>query len=669
MKFRTKLAIWMSAVLICISSATVMVFFGRAHHVQRESLRSRLIGIATTGAMMVDSAKLDRLRTAMDEMRPEYTEVKATLRTIMNNSGVRGIYTMRRGAAPDVYEFIVDPQEDVDRNNNGVLEPSERYPRIGERYSTERYPEMQKAFEAPTADREISSDRWGTWLSGYAPIYDSSHQPIAILGVDMAADDVKKEERTLEVMAIATIALAAFLSIVSSFFLAHRLTRPLGQLSHALAEVARGNLQTKLPREGADEFAQLALSFNDMSAALVQARDEIDAQQRLLERRIAEKTDELARTREAAIESEKLAALGTFAGGIAHEFNNIICAVRGQVDLAAMAPTPERIRQAAETVSACAERSRRITDALQTFSRRGPFRVFPTDIQKAVETALDLFKHDLNTLNITVFRKFSDVDTIGAEPERLVQAFGSVIGNARDAMRGKGGRLTVIIRPIDQDIEISFRDTGPGIRLDSLPHLFEPFFTTKGPLGSDLTAGTGLGLAVAQGVVKNHGGAITAENNDEGGATIRIRLPVRPWPGKGTRPTLKRRPLLASRKLLVVDDEPDILSAVRDILLMRGWEVTTASSGDEALELAARSQFPLFLVDIAIPGISGIDLIRRLREMNEDAVFVVISGFALDQLAARFTNDEVAAFVSKPFRVAELIATLDSMAPPPEASS
>lgn len=661
MKFQTKIALAMSGVLILILSLTVYLFFEKAHHVQRESLRSRLVGIATTAAMMIDPEELDRLRIPADEARPEYQEIKEQLRSIRRNPDVRAVYTMRRTAGPSTYEFIVDSDEDADNNHNGVLEPDERYGRIGEHYATDKYPELQRAFDGPIADRELNSDRWGNWLSGYAPIRDARGQAVAILGVDMAANDVRREERILEVAASSTLALGVLASILVSSLLARRLTRPLAKLEAGIEAVTKGNLETRVTVESGDEIGCLGAMYNEMIAALADAKEQIDDQTRTLERRIAEKTQELQRTREAAIESEKLAALGIFSGGIAHEFNNIICAVRGQVELAALSPTRERIQKAVETVAACADRSRRITDALQTFSRRGPLRLHPTDVQTTVETALDLFKGDLNANNISVTRKFSEVETIGAEPERLVQAFGNVIANARDAMRDQSGRLTVIIRPVDQDIEVAFRDTGPGIPVETLSHLFEPFYTTKGPPGSELSLHTGLGLAVAHGVAKSHGGEITAENNEGGGATIRIRLPVRQWAGVGQRHHPLRQPVVQTRRVLVVDDEPDILSAVRDFLVLRGWEVETAASGDEALEKASRSTFPLYLVDIAIPGVSGIDLIRKLRERHPSSVFVVISGFASDQLASRLEDGDVAAFVSKPFTVDDLAATLESL--------
>ncbi|MEW6363633.1 MAG: ATP-binding protein [Acidobacteriota bacterium] len=667
MKFSTKLFVGMSGVLVLLSFVTINLFFTRAHYVQRDNLRSRLVGIAATGALMVDGEKLSRIRTAADEQKPEYADIKSTLRSIrLSNPDVRYIYTMRRSASPDVYEFVVDEQDDVDLDGNGVLEPQERHARVGEPYEIEDLPEMQRAFDGPIADRELTTDKWGTWLSGYAPIYDAQKKVVGILGIDMSAERVKQEERTMELIALLTFAVATALSVMASVLLARHFTRPIQKLSEALADVAAGNLDRKLDLNRSDEIGRLGEVYNEMAAKLAKARAEVAEYNHSLEQKVAERTAELQRAREAAIEAEKMTAIGTLAGGIAHEFNNLLCAVRGQVELAALSPTRERIRHAAETVGACADRARRITDALLTFASRSPLRVRPTDVRQVIETALELFKRDFSTLNITVVRKFSDVDTIGAEPDRLMQAFANVIANARDAMTQHGGRLTVLVRPVDQNIEVTFRDTGPGIPAEMMGRLFDPFCTTKAPLGPESTPGVGLGLAVAQGIVKNHEGEIVAENNEDGGATFRIQLPVRPWPGKGIRPPHRRPVPLKTRRVMVVEDEPDILSAVRDLLVMKGWQVETSAGGKEALEKVKSDACSLYIIDIAIPGMNGIDLIKSVRGINPAAQFVIISGFAPYELASQLGEEEITAYISKPFRSEDLVETVESLVESPQ---
>jgi len=662
MTFRTKLFLGMSSVLILVSFLTINLFYTRAHYVQRDNLRSRLVGIASTAALMIDAESLTRIVTSGDERSPEYQKVRVTLRRIkQSNPDIRYIYTMRKTSTPGEYAFIVDEAEDIDENGNGILEPQERHATIGEPY-TVNTPELGLAFEGPIADREMTRDKWGVWLSGYAPIFDSTLKVVAILGIDMEAEKVRREEWKLESMALLTLALAVVISILTGALLSQHFTRPFRQVRDALASVGAGNLDAKLDFNRKDEIGRLGEAFNEMASSLARARTDLLEQQRTLEKRIAERTEELQRARAAAIESEKMAALGTIAGGIAHEFNNILCAVRGHVELAALNPTIERIQRAAHTAAACADRTRQITDALLSFARRSPLSVRPTDVRQLVETALGLFKTDFTTFNITVVRKFSDVELLGAEPERLLQAFANVISNARDAMRDQtGGRLTIIIRPVEQDIQIAFRDTGRGIQEGLLAHVFEPFYTLKAPIGGEFTPGSGLGLAAAHGIVMNHGGEITAENNEGGGSTIRIRLPVKPWPGKAAKPKPRRFPAVISRRVLVVEDEPDILSAMQDILVLRGWQVETAVNGEEALTKISTGDFPVYLVDIAMPGINGIELIRRLREMREDSIIVVDSGFSQEEIACQLADKDIAAYISKPFRTEELVKVLEEL--------
>ncbi len=668
MRFRSKLFLGMSTVLILVTSLTINLFYNRARNVTRDNLRSRLIGIVSTASLMVDAEKLDRVRMPADEKLPEYAEIKAMLRRIKQaNPDIHSIFAMRRSPDPNSYLLIVDGADEAESNNNVESEPRERFGRVGEVYQVAS-PELQKAIHGPVTDRELSSDAKGSWLSGYAPIRDSNDKAVALLGIDIDAMEVNREEWKLELMAVLAFLGGVCLSLLMANFLAKHFTKPIRQLGDALSQVAAGNFETtKLELHRSDEIGHLQEIFNDMTVKLAKARADFEEQQCILETRVADRTEELRQTREAAIESEKMAAVGTLAGGIAHEFNNILCAVRGQVELAALNPTPDRIRRAAESAAACADRTLRITDALMSFARRSALSVRPTDIRYLVETSLGLFKSDFSTLNITVVRKFSDIELLGAEPERLLQAFANVIANARDAMREKGGRLSVIIRPIDQGIEIAFRDTGPGIPERVIGHVFEPFYTTKAPMGSGSIPGMGLGLAAAHGIVKNHGGEILAENNEGGGTTIRIRLPVNPWSGKA-KPKPRRFPAVSIRRILIVEDEPDILYALRDLLTLRAWDVETASSGDDALEKAARTVFPVYLIDIAIPGMNGIDLIKRLRSLTPDSVIAVLSGFAPEEIASQLSEQDVAAYISKPFRSEDLIKTIEELVEGPPAS-
>jgi len=227
------------------------------------------------------------------------------------------------------------------------------------------------------------------------------------------------------------------------------------------------------------------------------------------------------------IQSSKLAAVGTLAAGVAHEYNNLLAAISGHTELGLVSNDVEEIKRALEVVMDSVDRAKRITSNLLTFARRRETRMEVGDITQAVENPLQLLERDLQQSNVKVVRKFYETPPALCDVGLMSQVCLNLITNARDAMLPDGGTLTVEIKQDGDDVLIAFTDTGSGVPDYIMENLFQPFVTTKGPLGGGEMAGTGLGLSVSYGIVKSHGGTIEVDTQPGKGSTFTVRLPIK----------------------------------------------------------------------------------------------------------------------------------------------
>ena len=241
---------------------------------------------------------------------------------------------------------------------------------------------------------------------------------------------------------------------------------------------------------------------------------------------LRKRMQDLERSQQELIESSKLAAVGTLAAGVAHEFNNLMAAISGHAELGLVSDDMDEIKRSLQVVVQTVDRAKRITTNLLTFARKREPRMELADITQAVGNPLELMQRDLEKSDIRLVRKFSDVPAIVCDAGQISQVCLNLLTNARDAMLPDGGTLTVEIKRDDQDVLIAFTDTGTGIPPHILDNLFKPFVTTKGPLGGGEMAGSGLGLSVSDGIIKNHGGTIDVETELGKGSTFTIRLPI-----------------------------------------------------------------------------------------------------------------------------------------------
>jgi two-component system NtrC family sensor kinase len=348
----------------------------------------------------------------------------------------------------------------------------------------------------------------------------------------------------------------------------------------------------------------------------------------IIARDITEKkraAEQLVRQREMLHQREKLAALGSLLAGVAHELNNPLSVV---VARAAMLQEhgDAATRTAATKIHAAADRCARIVRTFLAMARKQQPERVPVALREVLSAALDLTGYALKTSGVEVSVDL-DVRTppVLADPDQLHQVFMNLIINAHHALQERPHprelRLTGRWDAAAGAVRVDVADNGPGIPAAILNRIFEPYFTTK-PSG----AGTGVGLAVCLGIVEAHGGTLSVESTEGAGTVFTVRLPAAVGFEAHAKAVQGEEPGGNGRSVLVVDDEPEVRALLAEILLGSGHRVTSAASGDEALERLAAERFDVIVTDIRMPGLDGIALYgeieRRWPECAADVIFV-----------------------------------------------
>lgn len=373
--------------------------------------------------------------------------------------------------------------------------------------------------------------------------------------------------------------------------------------------------------------------------------------------------DELARSREALYQSEKLTALGSLLAGVSHELNNPLAVVAGQAMLLEedAAGTPHAVRAA--KIKRAAERCAKIVQTFLAMARQKQPERRLVYANEVVRAALDLTDYGLRTAGVRVTcRLAAGLPPLHADPDQLHQVLANLLINAQHALLDVTGerRLTVATRALSGRIEIEISDNGPGIPLDVRRRVFEPFFTTKAQ-----GVGTGLGLSFSLGVVEAHGGKLELLDIGQG-AAFRISLPAaQPTAPEQVPPPVKRA-LSARGRLLVVDDEPDVGDLIAEMLESQGWTVRVATGGAAAKSLLRAERFDFILSDLRMPDFDGPALHAWLAEYQPDMArrIAFVTGDTLGPAARRFLTDTGVPCIEKPFTPQMLRSLLDALNTP-----
>jgi len=380
-----------------------------------------------------------------------------------------------------------------------------------------------------------------------------------------------------------------------------------------------------------------------LAGFLVNSRD-------VTERRRVE--DELARQQAARIQHDKLADMGTLLAGVAHELNNPLTVVSGYSSLLRQTLGDGPARERLDRIAAAAERCVRIVRNFLALARQHPPERQKVDANRVVREAAELLAYPLRVDNVEVRLELAeDLPTLWADPHQLHQVVVNLITNAHQAMHGSTSarRLTLRtqVRAEHSRVSIEVIDTGGGIPPEVLGRIFEPFFTTK-PVGQ----GTGLGLPLCLGIVEGHGGTLRVDSKVGEGTTLTIELPVVAAPtADAMQPPAAHRALLPGRRVLVVDDEPDVAGVLVDLLRAEHEQVETVTDGRAALEKIEQAAYDLILCDVRMPGLDGPELYRALRLLHPELLprFVFLTGDTLNPESREFVQQTGAPCISKPF--------------------
>jgi len=378
----------------------------------------------------------------------------------------------------------------------------------------------------------------------------------------------------------------------------------------------------------------------------------IGAMDNITERKRAEAA--LAQSQAQLLQSQKLEAVGRLAGGVAHDFNNILQAMLSLATvLRIKAGSPELTRIVAE-VETLIKRGAGLTQQLLLFSRRQVVEKKRLDLGELASAASVLLRRLIPANMRLAFDTTPDRLWVDGDTGQLQQVLMNLAVNAKDAMPG-GGTLTVRTKRSDGEAVLEVIDTGHGMDEEARSHLFEPFFTTK-----EIGKGTGLGLSVAHGLVEQHGGRIEVESVPGEGSVFRVILPAMPAPDEAAdEPSEETEvPRGHGERVLIVEDEDGARKGLAELLTILGYAVTAVGSGEEAGVLPVEPAPDLLLTDLMLPGIDGAALAAGLRDRWPGIKVVLMSGYTEDEAVRRGVNEGEVRFLQKPFDMLTLARAL-----------
>ncbi|GAB4209488.1 MAG: hypothetical protein OHK0022_40610 [Roseiflexaceae bacterium] len=413
-------------------------------------------------------------------------------------------------------------------------------------------------------------------------------------------------------------------------------------------------------RSAEQERAEALLALAQKHAAMKDAYEQLRAAQA-----------QLAQT-------SRLAALGELVAGVAHELNNPLAIILGNVELLPELPDEED-RRAVDQITTSAQRARRVVQSLVAFARQGKMEEswhLPVDL---ISRVLDLRQASIRTSGIELrIVRGEGLPMLWVDGPRIQQVLLNLLMNAEYALQNRPNpciEIHLFTRPMPVPqptvlgrlpaadgqangptaLVIDISDNGSGIAPEIKPRLFQPFVTTK-PVGE----GTGLGLAISYGIVVQHGGALLFASEPGVGTTFRVVLPAE----RDTQATVSTPVPVATptpRRLLVIDDEPDMLDMLRRLLARRGYSVTTMSSASEALELLRDELFDIILCDIRMPGMDGTAFYEQLQTLDFERPprMVIMTGDTSNPRTEQFLSVRDLAVLRKPFTADDLVQVLE----------
>jgi two-component system cell cycle sensor histidine kinase/response regulator CckA len=375
-------------------------------------------------------------------------------------------------------------------------------------------------------------------------------------------------------------------------------------------------------------------------------------------------------------QAQKMESIGTLAGGVAHDINNVLNIVKSYATAIAVHPAVnEEIAEQLEIIGEAVDRGTSVVRQLLTLARKTESHLLSSNLNDTVFALANLLKQTFTkTIDICLELRLK-LPLVMADPNQITQALLNLCVNARDAMPN-GGKLVLRTGIVDgakvrdtaaqagQYVCIEVGDTGTGIPDSIRSRIFEPFFTTKG-----IGEGTGLGLAIVYGIIKNHNGAIDVESAPERGTTFRLYLPVAPEQKSAITDDAirtqisERKQRNGQKTILLVEDEEMMVLLLKKTFSKHGYKVLVALDGEEALNLFHhhKHEIDVVLLDIGLPKTAGWDVILKMKEEDPEVKVVISSGYIDPESKTRMHRAGVKDFIDKPYTPAAVIETLEAV--------
>ena len=368
------------------------------------------------------------------------------------------------------------------------------------------------------------------------------------------------------------------------------------------------------------------------------------------------------------LQSQKMEALGQLAGGVAHDFNNLLTVIAGHTDMLLSDKDDHPARHDLQQIRQASDRAASMTRQLLAFSRQSVLETKIINLNTVVAEMETMLRRSIGEHIELIVHAAPDAHAVKADPDQLGRALLNMAINARDAMPD-GGKLVIETRNVvlpdltgtvadagtTPYVMLAMSDTGSGMTPETKSRLFEPFYTTK-----EQGKGTGLGLAVVDGIVKQSGGRIDVYSEPGAGTTLKVYLPATQAQDASALPPSDGPPPRGSETVLLVEDEPAVREMTQAALQRHGYTVLPAASGAEALQIARANQgaIDVVLTDVVMPGMSGPQLVERLREDQPRLAALFMSGYTSDAVLRHGIETGEADFLQKPFSASALATKL-----------
>jgi signal transduction histidine kinase len=462
-------------------------------------------------------------------------------------------------------------------------------------------------------------------------------------------------------------ALLFVMGVASAFVLSRNITVPLHELTAGATAISRGDDSRTVNIDRRDELGELATAFNAMVEKLRESQRELEhkVQERTaqLEEANSRLDEALHHTENQLVQSQKLEAVGRLAGGISHDFNNLLTVILGYTDISKRnLKEGDPLLRNLEEISKASERAASLTRQLLAFSRKQVMQPKVFDMNTVVSDLRKMLRRMIGEdVELRVSLE-SELGNIKADPVQLEQVIMNLVVNARDAMP-KGGKLSIETSNIYLDeayarehvsvvpgeyVMLAISDTGCGMDQETRQQIFEPFFTTKEP-----GKGTGLGLSMVYGIVRQSGGNIWVYSEEGTGTTFKIYFPrVTAEAQEYKRTNGSVEAPKGCETILLVEDAALVRTLARQVLETAGYRVLEAATAEAALKICESingTRIDLVLTDVVMPGMSGNDMSKILLARQPDMPVLYMSGYTDDAIVQHGVLEPGINFLQKPF--------------------